>query len=248
MLNKAIHFTKLSRTDYMSSVGVLFQTSTNDEAIRSAVVDFGYNDERLDEGKTLYNQLDALEREHDRVGGEKMKLVERKQLLQKSVAKAYMKYLKIARIAFAGHSQAMDVLLLEGTRERTYNKWFGQVMVFCNNLLEHKEYWPMMESYGVKALHVEKLKNDLNILSDLADQCNKATAAIKQLTQKKLKQTLKVQNWVSDYIKIARIALEDQPQHLVKLGIMVRGEGKQSAAGRPKSERRNVNKINPATA
>ena len=226
MLKKAIHFTKLSRTDYMSSVGTLFKTSADDVAIRSAVSDFGYNEERLGEGRRLYDELFSLEKEWGRVGDERTILIHKKQSLQKAIAKEYMKYLKIARIAFVSHPQAIEVLMLDGARERVFNKWYSQVVVFCNNLIDHKDYWPMMAIYGVKSQHIEKLKKDLNSLSEMVEQSAQLTAKIKQLTLKKQKQTVKVQNWVSDYIKIARIALEDHPQHLSKLGIMVRGEAK----------------------
>lgn len=243
MLTKAIHFTKQTKNDYLLSLASLFGVSSSDEAIRNAVSVYGYDARRLTQGNDLYRDLNALENEHIQVGGEKTLLVSRKQLMQKAVSKEYMKFLKIARIAFAENEYATDLLMLEGIRERIFNKWFSQVMVFVNNLLNHPELMSAMGEYGVKNIHIEKLKAEVENLSDLIQQCNKIANKHKQLTQKKQKQTIKVQAWVSDYIKIARIALEDQPQHLEKMGI------KSPGVGRPRGRKRksDMSPANPAS-
>lgn len=219
-----MHFTKLSKSQYLFQVKALFVNSISDKQIRDAVCDFGYTESRLAEGKRLYDELGSIESEHLIKMGEKVALYSKKNERLKEVGKLYMKYLKIARIAFSTNIEAREALLLDGVRERTYKKWVFQVSVFCNNLLDNAEYWPNLEQYGVTKGHVQHLKTDLLELMDLADKGAKVTGLVKMLTQKKKKQTQKVQNWVSDYIKIARIALEDAPQSLEKLGIIVKSE------------------------
>lgn len=217
-----MHFSKLSKGQYLFMVNQLFTNSISDDEIRNAVGEFGYSEKKLAEGKRLYEDLDAIASEHNRKIGEKSTLHIAKQNKQKAVNRLYMKYLKIARIAFVDNVEAKNALLLDGVRERTYKKWYFQVHVFCSNLLENKEFLPFMESYGVSVTHIQDLKKQLNELSELTDKSMKLTGMVRMLTQKKQKQTLEVQNWVSDYIKIARIALEDAPQNLQKIGINVR--------------------------
>ncbi|MBN2521054.1 MAG: hypothetical protein JXB17_11145 [Bacteroidales bacterium] len=217
-----MHFTKLSKSQYLFQVQVLFANSISDKEIRDAVCNFGYNEQRIAEGKRLYDELGAIETEHLVKTGEKVGLYNRKKEKHKELSRSYMKYLKIARIAFVSNIEAREALLLDGVRERTYKKWVFQVSVFCNNLLDNSEYWPDLEQYGVTKDHIVKLKKDLLELMDLSDKGAKVTGLVKMLTQKKKKQTQKVQDWVSDYIKIARIALEDTPQSLEKLGIVVK--------------------------
>jgi len=214
-----MHFTKLSKTDYLYRVSTLFTNSVQDEKIRNAVFSYGYNQEKMEEGKKLYETLDSLEREYLRAIDIKAAINFQKQKLQRQVNKSYMKYLKIARIAFDQHTEARESLLLEGIRERIFEKWFHQVEVFCNNIISNSEYWPYLEQFGVRNKDIEALKEQLDSLRILADQTLKMTGQVKMITEKKRTQTIHVQNWVSDYIKIARIAFEDAPQNLEKLGI-----------------------------
>lgn len=214
-----MHFTKLSKSDYLYRVSTLFTNSVQDEKIRNAVFSYGYNQEKMEEGKKLYEALDSLEREYLRAIDIKAALNFQKQKLHRQVNKSYMKFLKIARIAFDQHIEARESLMLEGIRERIFEKWFHQVDVFCNNILGNSEYWPFLEQYGIKSKDIEGLKALLVELRVLADQTLKLTGQVKMITEKKRNQTIHVQNWVSDYIKIARIAFEDAPQDLEKLGI-----------------------------
>jgi len=214
-----MHFTKLSKSDYLYRVSTLFTNSVQDEKIRDAVFSYGYSQEKMEEGKKLYEILDSLEREYLRAIDIKAAINFQKQKLHRQVNKSYMKYLKIARIAFDQHIEARESLMLEGIRERIFEKWFHQVEVFCNNILGNAEYWPYLEQYGIRNNDIEGLKALLGELRVLADQTLKLTGQVKMITEKKRAQTIQVQNWVSDYIKIARIAFEDAPQNLEKLGI-----------------------------
>ena len=217
-----MHFTKLSKSQYLHQVNMLFVNSVSDETIKNAVCNFGYTEKRMAEGKRMFEDLDAIENEHTLKNDEKTSLYRKKKLKQNEVNRSYMKYLKIARIAFGDNIEAREALMLDGSRERTYKKWVFQVSVFCNNLLDNAEYWPELERYGVNKDHIKKLKSELLDLMELSDKGAKVTGLVKMLTQKKKKQTLKVQSWISDYIKIARIALEDAPDNLQKLGINVK--------------------------
>jgi hypothetical protein len=217
-----MHYTKLSKSKYLSKVGVLFSNSLSDEAIRKALFSFGYNDHRLSEGKKLFDELSSCDAEHVLRNAEKIDLFYRKKNAQEVIHHAYMKFLKIARIAFDEDMNAAEALLLDGPRERTYKKWYFQVSVFCNNLLNTPDFLASMETFGVKKTQIEQLRMDLDNLSSLSDKCVKITGVVRMLVQKKKKQTIRLQDWVSDYIKIARIALEDSPQNLAKIGITVK--------------------------
>ncbi|MFT3738952.1 MAG: hypothetical protein QM786_09345 [Breznakibacter sp.] len=216
-----MHFTKFSKIDYISRLDHLFSESFKDDKIKLAVFKFGYTEQRLEEGRVLFNELNRLVQEHSLAMKNKADINHQKQQLYRYVNKQYMKYLKIARIAFDSHIEAHDSLMLDGVREKTFGKWFAQVSVFCNNLLAIKSYWPYLESYGIKVSQIEELKRQLSQLELLSEKAIQMSGNVKMLTVKKNEQTLNVQSWISDYIKIARIALEDAPTILKKLGLGV---------------------------
>jgi hypothetical protein len=221
-----MHFTKLSKYNYLEKIDSLLKTSISDDKVRGAVVKFGYSQQRIEEGRALFGVLNQLEDEHAAASKAKADINHQKQQLQLYINKQYMKYLKIARIAFDGHIEATESLMLEGQREKVFNKWLVQITIFCNNLLANPTYWPYLDAYGVKMDLIQDLKKQLTQLNILSDKALQVTGQVRMLTSQKRQQTVLVQQWVSDYVKIARIALEDAPQTLRKLGIGITKQSK----------------------
>ncbi len=214
-----MHYTKFNRKDFLYKLDEITAYSIREAEIRNAVSGYGYSQTRLNEGRSLWEKLRLLHLEASEKSKQKRLCHAEKKMLQKEVHKVYMKYLKLARIAFVGDIEAQESLLLIGVRARTFEKWFVQVSVFVNNMKSNNSYLELMSGYGVGETDVDELKAKLMKLNDLSDKCVRITAVVRMLNDKVKKETIEVQRWVSSYLKVARIALEDNPEVLAILGL-----------------------------
>ncbi|TAJ14766.1 hypothetical protein DMA11_04345 [Marinilabiliaceae bacterium JC017] len=216
-----MHYTKLKKDEFLDKTKRLIRRS-KDEKMREAFLAYGYNDQRLSEGEEMYSKLSRISDDH--VMKARMKVywfsIKQEQLVK--ARKMYMKYLKIARITFDDNEDAKKSLLLEGPRARTYKEWFYQASLFCRNITRHEEFLEPFSRYGVQVTHIAALRAELDKLSELSDKCVKISGELKKLTREKKEMTITFQHWISDYIKIARIALENDPAILEGLGVSVR--------------------------
>ncbi len=215
-----MHYTKFTRKDYLYKLDEITAYSIRETEIRNAVSSYGYSQSKLNEGRRLWENLKVLYLEAQEKSTLKRNCHAEKKKKQKDVHKIYMRFLKLARIAFVDNIEAQESLLLTGVRARTYDKWFMQVSVFVNNLKSSSEYMDAMVKYGVTMKNITDLKGHLNDLNDLSDRCVRITAVVRMLNDKVKKETVKVQHWVSSYLKVARIALEDNPEVLSLLGLV----------------------------
>ena len=215
-----MHYTKFTRKDFLYKLDEITAYSIREAEIRNAVRGYGYNQTRLNEGRRLWENLRLLYIEAQEKARLKRDCHAEKKLKQKEIHKIYMKYLKLARIAFVDDIEAQESLMLLGVRSRTYDKWFVQVSVFVNNLTSSTMYLSSMAEFGIKQKDLEALKKQLVELNELSDKCVRVTAVVRMLNDKVKKETIEVQQWVSSYLKVARIALEDNPEVLAMLGIM----------------------------
>ncbi len=215
-----MHYTKFTRKDFLYKLDEITAYSIREAEIRNAVRGYGYNQTRLNEGRRLWENLRLLYIEAQEKARLKRDCHAEKKLKQKEIHKIYMKYLKLARIAFVDDIEAQESLMLLGVRSRTYDKWFVQVSVFVNNLTSSTLYLNSMAEFGIKQKDLEALKKQLVELNELSDKCVRVTAVVRMLNDKVKKETIEVQQWVSSYLKVARIALEDNPEVLAMLGIM----------------------------
>lgn len=218
-----MHYTKQTITSFIHQAGILVHNSKNVDDIKNAVMQYGYDERRLDSGEQVYNELKKISYNQHRAKSMKGEKYKQKQELQKQIHKVYMKYLKIARIVFADDFKARSVLMLEGVRERTYKEWYFQVSVFCSIMLKNDDgYLERMAEYGIEKVRIEELKSQLGRLNELNDECLTCAGELRKLTAQRKQMVIEMQSYLSDFLKIARIALENSPKILQSLGVDVK--------------------------
>ena len=206
-----MHYSKQKFENFITNSLSILNISSKADNIREAIGDYGYTEERLAQGHRLYDELVEIAKQQEEKEHEKKECFDKKAEAQMKIASEYMKFLKIARIVFNKDDEAYLALSLKGPRERIYNKWYHQVSVFCNNLLANDEYLEKMNSFGVGKKDIQKLKKDMQEIQRISEECTRMTAKVRSLVKEKRLRTIKWQEWLSDYIKIVRIALQDTP-------------------------------------
>ena len=204
-----MHYSKQKFEDFIVNSRFVLNISTEAKGIKEAIGNFGYTEERLAEGRQLYDALVGIAKLQEEKEEERKLCFESKSAIQSKVSADYMKYLKIARIVFNKDEEAFLSLALKGQRERTYDKWYHQVLVFANNLLANDEYLKKMNSFGIKKNDIKKLKEDLEEIQGISEECTRLSARVSGLVKEKKIRMIRWQEWLSDFIKIVRIAIQD---------------------------------------
>ena len=204
-----MHYSKQKFEDFLNNSRSILDLCTRDEELRQAVANFGYDEERLSEGRQLFDELVRVAELQEATDEERRLCFERKSAFQTELSADYMKYLKIARIVFNKNEEAYLSLALKGQRARTYEKWYHQVSVFANNLLANKEYLGKMSSFGIKEKNIKILKQNLDKIQRMSEECTRLSARVSSVVKDKKTRMIKWQGWLSDFVKIVRIAIED---------------------------------------
>ena len=206
-----MHYSKQTFNSFITNSRTILNISSETNSLKEAISGYGYTAERLAQGYRLYDELVEIALQQEKKEEEKKRCFDEKAVYQSKLAAENMKFLKIARIVFNKDDEANAVLMLKGARERIYNKWHYQASVFCNNLLANSDYLEKMSSFGVNKKDVEKLKINLEGLQRLTEKCSRVTANVRKLVKEKRIRTVSWQEWLSDYIKIVRIAVQGSP-------------------------------------
>jgi hypothetical protein len=207
-----MHFTKLSFDEYMTKVASLIGISLSNPSISGATGRFGYDENRLKEGERYYRLVKSLDEEQSSAIDQKVQAHEKRKQLHAAVRKKYMKTLQIARISFDKDLLIRKALQLDGPRESKLDAWINQVEHFGNRLLGEEKWSAALKNYGISKKDIAGLMSDLENLRSVALECEKLKNDAKQQTSFKKGKMKELQDWVSDYLKIAKIALEDHPQ------------------------------------
>lgn len=207
-----MHYTKFKLNEFVINSQRILNVTQQNSHVKQAVDQYGYAEERIAEGRRLYEALNATMDRQQQIMGSKVACMTEKADKHDKVARLYMKYLKIARIVFEADEEAQVALILKGPRERVYEKWFYQVSAFCNNLMATPDFVKRMHVFGLDLKDVEGLKEELNQLQLLSDKGMRMIAEVRKVVKERKQKTIAWQRWLSDYVKIVRIAVQDSDQ------------------------------------
>jgi hypothetical protein len=209
-----------SLADRMLAAQVAIDNAISDTDVKTLVAEYGYDDTRLGEGKTMLDTANQLQQTQQKEYGDQYEATGALKQAHENADKAYMKFIKIARIALKSDWAAFKKLDLGGIRKKTFSGWMGQARQFYLNALSDSTVLEKMAVYGITLAKLEHAK----VLLDETEAANAAQKKEKgeaqQATLERDKAIDSLEEWLSDFIVIARIAMEEKPQLLEKLGIV----------------------------
>ncbi|MGD8781734.1 MAG: hypothetical protein PVH88_22560 [Ignavibacteria bacterium] len=208
----------------ISESDVLINNALSDESIKTELALYGYDETKLTEGKTLLDEVIELNRKQKEEYGEQFEATEEVKSKFDTAYKAYIKAVKLSRIALKKNTKAPAALLLNGRREESISGFVEQASIFYGTMLKESEFQNEMLKYGYST---EKLQEEKQLVDDLIE-ANRNQEKEKGEAQSATKErNLKIDElleWTGELREVAKIALEENEQWLEKLGILARSD------------------------
>ncbi|MEO1386697.1 MAG: hypothetical protein AAFV85_04870 [Cyanobacteria bacterium J06634_6] len=206
----------------LSSAHLAINNSLNNPDILTVLADFGYTATRINKGKQLYNIAAAAQLTQTSEAGEQLSATATVNEARTTAQKTYMRFVKVARVAFKGKSGIATQLDLAGRRKETLSGWMSQANQFYKNALADKAILSELKSFGMTEAKLKAGLNELKAIEQANLTQEKEKGEAQAATQQRDVALDALQDWMSDFIAIAKIALEDEPQQLEGLGVLVR--------------------------
>jgi hypothetical protein len=213
----------------------MIENGSSDPVAKAALAVYGYTDEKLMAGRTLYNDAFNLQAAQKKEYGEQIEATLALNEIWGKAHQQYIKTLKIARVALADHARADKAAMLYGRRKISISGWLEQAKIFYKNIMEDTNLMDAFAEFGY-------LRSKLQEEAALMDQVEAKSQAQKkeigdaqEATQARDKKIDELAKWISDLRAVVKVALADNPQQLEKLGILAR-TSKASASQKPAEE------------
>jgi hypothetical protein len=217
-----MNWSKMTNDEILIHGAVLINNSLSDEQIQTAVAGYGYTAEKLNTGKQLLTEAETLNRNQTAEYGEQRQAQNAYDEEKYAANQLYIKELRIARVALKNDVQAIKTLGLEGRRKKAIADWIQQALNFYRLLLNNEEWTATMANFGQTTEILTTGLEKVEAVSALYESLKKETGEAQNATILRNEQFAELTDWLGDYDEIAAIALEDQPQLLEKLGIVVK--------------------------
>lgn len=206
----------------LADAQLALRNARTDPDLSGPLADLGYDAARLDEGWALYQAAAAAQQRQSQEYGEQYSASDAFTMAWEAAQTDYGRYVKIARIALKGERGANAALGLDGTRKKTWAGWLAQARQFYTNALADGTTLTALARFGVTQEKLAAGEALLDGAEALAAAQKKETGEAQQATQERDAALEALDEWMGDFLSIARIALEENPQLLEKMGVLAR--------------------------
>ncbi len=202
---------------------VAFENAEKQTEISKAMAQLGYDAKKLDEGKALLTQtrsaFDVNKAETDETSAASAAFSAKKTELEN----LYALHRKKAKVVFRSETLTADKLAITGEMPRTYINWLETTKKFYTVATADNTIQTKLARLAITPAELSAGKKLITDVEAARAEYLKEVGESQDATKAKDAAFAKMDNWMSEFYAVARIALEDNPQLLEALGKVVKG-------------------------
>jgi hypothetical protein len=202
--------------------------SGSNPVIREALLKYGYDESRFEEGKNLAAEAERLSYERDNKRIEQLNATLELRESLASGKRIYADNMKVARVALRDDPVALQKLELTGPRKKAFSAWLIQAKAFYNGALETPEILKKLSRYGLTKKILQRNLELVDKSEAARENRNRLKADARDATKKRNAAMKKAEWWRHDLLAVARVALEGPHLQLLEsLGVTIPSEESQ---------------------
>ena len=213
---------KLAITKKIELANYSITNALNNPVITTALTAFGYDTTKLNEGKTLLDNLKALQANQKQQYIEQRAATADREAIRIQIDEVYRQHLKLARLTFKNEPNILSALEADGQRLRLFDSWKGQVTTFYDAALSNQPILDGLSRFNITTTNLTDVQALLTNLEDIIAIQKTQIAEAQQATLDRDKAIQALDIWMRGFQEVAKIALKATPQLLEALGIAVK--------------------------
>ena len=212
----------LSEAEALEQYRVSFENVEKQKEIATIMAEFGYDKTLLTEGKTLLTKtrkaFDFNKKEDDETTEAYKNFTE----LKENLAKTYSLHRKKGKVIFRKEPTTLSKLVLTGSLPTAYLKWLETVKKFYTVASTDTDIQSKLVRLKITN---DEINGTIQLITDLElarAEYLREKGESQDSTKSKDKVFGEIDDWMSEFYAVAKIALEDNPQLLESLGKFIR--------------------------
>jgi len=223
----------------------MLEVAMTDDDIKKALVQFNYDETILTEGKKILAEGDQLAKEYIKVAGEKKEVASSVGKMSKDAGKVFSQHIKLSRLAFRKDPEKLDKLKARRLIKGPMTARLFQVEQFYAVAVTDDDLLKKLARYGITQEKLQSAKNLSEQFQRARDSHNQLKGKSQDLRNRRDDAINNVKTWMAEFIQVCRLALQNNPQLLEKLGILVLSRGyhhkkKEAKPETPPAEKKEV--------
>jgi hypothetical protein len=217
----------------LNAAEVSIMNTLSDHEILGLVAGYGYSSERMNEGKRLYETALNLVNSQIAAAGSQYQSTAQLKTAEAAAQDAYQALAKVARAIYARDSARLSGLGLTGAMPRTTAGFIAAGYAIFDNAMKTPEIKSALNAYGYNDARLQSERAKIAAYDNANQAQESAKGAAQQATREQDAALAAMNDWLAQYIKIAKVALRDKKQLLEKIGVIARTTKTAAQRGAP---------------
>jgi hypothetical protein len=209
----------LSEAEILEITRVRLENAEKQPVVSKLLEEYGYNKEKISQG------VDLRKKTQDAYNFKKKEDIETSEAyikfknLQEKISETYARDRKKAKAVFGKQPEMLTRLNINGSVPEAYTKWHETVKIFYATCQDNTELQTQLATLKVTQEHLkETMSLILEMETSRTDYLREKGESL-EATSTKDNAFAALDDWMRDFIRVAKIALEDHPQLLETLHI-----------------------------
>jgi len=216
--NLNIYQTSTSFERRFMAARLTFEAVLGDPKLAEELASAGYDTPRILQGQAFYQQALALIKQHRVSVGNLFAAADARKTAQEQIHVLYKRHVGLARLALRDDRGAAEKLDLS-VRKRTQAGWVFQADQFYSNALTDQAIIAKLATYGITDVQLLTAQQQVAAVADGIVEQQRYKNSAQEIKQARDAALQALNHWMVEFKTVARIALADQPQRLVQLGL-----------------------------
>lgn len=181
---------------------------------------YNYPEERLQEAVAQLEAALGAQRHVEETRGARAAAFAGLRQARQAARTPYMKHLKLARIALKDRPEATYKMALRGPRATTFAEQMKEMQQFYQHALKDAEILEALVRYQMPAETLQAGLAALEVIWAARNEALQRRGEAQRATARRDATMHALDEWVGEFLNVARLTLSDDPQQLEKLGVI----------------------------
>ncbi|MEQ9439656.1 MAG: hypothetical protein RIG62_11440 [Cyclobacteriaceae bacterium] len=209
---------KIKEAHFLNRVDIAIDNALSTPEIIAQLSVYGYDEKKLKKGQEMRRIIDGLSLQQEDTHIVAKDATRMLNEARQQADTMFGTHLAIARIAFKDDITFWNALKLGDARERNLPDWLVQINRFYTRIVVVAS---VMEKYNVPKKELIETRKLIAQIGNLQRLQKKTKGQAQLATQAKSKALYDLELWMRRFLQIAKIALDENPQQLEMLGVVV---------------------------
>ena len=209
-------------TDLLTRTRTGLTNARDTPDILAALTPFGYDEVRLNEGLGLVDAAEAEAERQEREYADQYNASNRLEEEAAALRAMYVRHVKLARVAFPAGTEGHVALSLRGERAKGIDGLRAQARSFYRAIEASPDLQAALAPLTVDAAAVTAGLAQVEAVESARVAQQKETGEAQRATHTRDDAVAELRGFWTDFTRVAKIALEDQPQLREVLGLLER--------------------------